>query len=122
MNKNITKSWTGLRAALVGLLLTSAASAARADSCPSIDSWLELIRERGGQHRLLNASELARSINMFKGLADLRRRSWTSGIMTVFPNGSGLLLLNVDTSVCGIIELPPNRRPTVQMPIALRSR
>lgn len=122
MNRNFIKSWTGLSAPLVCLLLASAVGAVQADTCPSIDSWLELVRERGGQHRLLNASELTHSINMLKGFADIQRRSWTSGIMTVFPDGSGLLLLSVDTSVCGIIELPPNRRPTLQMPIALRSR
>jgi hypothetical protein len=96
-------------------------SAVRADTCPSIDSWLELIRERGGQHRLLDAAELSRTIDVFERLADVQRHPWTSAIVTAFPDGSGLVLLNVNTSVCGIIDVPPNRWPVLRRTIILRS-
>jgi hypothetical protein len=81
------------------VLLASSIQGARSDACPSIDFWLERIRERGGQHKLLDPPELSRSIDIFGAAGAIERRRWTSGIMTMFPDGSGLVLLNVDTGV-----------------------
>lgn len=121
MNRYTVSRWTGFRAALACVLLASPIGAARADACPSIDSWLELIRSSGGQHRLLDAAELSRVRDAFGLQADDEHRSWTSGIVTVCPDGRGLVLLNVNTGVCGIIEVPLNRLPTLRSFITLRS-
>lgn len=101
----------GSRMALGGLLLASSIQAARSDACPSIDFWLERIRERGGQHRLLAPPELSRSLSTLATSAEIQRQGWTSGVIAIFADGSGLMLLNVDTGVCGVIELPPGRWP-----------
>jgi hypothetical protein len=121
MKKDIARrGWTGL-SAILGFVLLASPSPARAETCPSIDFWLEVIRERGGQHRLLNAAELLRSADIFESSADVQRRPWTSGIMTMFPDGSGMVLLNVDTGVCGVIEVPPNHWPMLRRTIVSRS-
>lgn len=100
------------------LLLASSVQPTWADACPSIDYWLERIRDRGGQHRLLDPLELSRSIEIFQELAEIQRRRWTSGVLAAFTDGSGLVLLNVDTSVCGVIEVPSERWPAVRGTIA----
>lgn len=99
------------------LLLASSIQAARSDACPSIDFWLERIRERGGQHRLLDTLELSRSIGIFEASAKIHREHWTSGAIAIFADGSGWVLLNVETSVCGVIEVPPGRWPAVRRTI-----
>jgi hypothetical protein len=114
MNKGTTIPLrTGVSATLLCALLLAPINEARAGACPSIDFWLELIREGGGQHRQLNAVELSRGIEIFETLADSPRYPWTSGIMTVFPDGSGWVLLNVNTSVCGVIKVPPSDWPVL---------
>lgn len=119
MNRNIVPSWAESAALVCSLLATVGTT--QAEACPSIDYWLELVRERGGQHRLLDATELARQIEKLEGSVAAQRHSWTSGIMAAFPDGSGLLLLNENTNVCGIIEIPPNRQMPVRRSVSLRS-
>ncbi|MDF1632068.1 hypothetical protein [Mycoplana sp. MJR14] len=114
MDRVIAPSWAATAALVCSLL--AGGGLARAETCPSIDSLLELVRERGGQHRLLDSAELGRSMDTFEGSATARHRSWTSGIMAVFPDGSGLLLLTVNTSVCGIIEIRPSARRWMPLP------
>lgn len=110
----------GSKMALGCLLLASSIQAARPDACPSIDFWLERIRERGGQHRLLDPVELSRSIGTFAASAEIQRQRWTSGVIAIFADGSGLVLLNVNTSVCGVIEVSPGRWSGVRRAIVSR--
>lgn len=107
INPSITRRAASVLA-LIGALF---ASPVRAEACPSIDSWLELIRERGGQHRLLDAAELSRIEGVLGTQTKATRQRWTSAIVTAFPDGSGLVLLAFHTGVCGVVELAPDRWP-----------
>ncbi|WP_271899430.1 hypothetical protein [Candidatus Phyllobacterium onerii] len=119
MNKDLQQRWTNLSAALVCTSLVAFPDFARAETCPSIDAWLELIHERGGRHRLLDAVELSDFQDKLERGTVEQHRPWTSAIVTVFPDGKGLVLLNVNTEVCGVIEVPIDRRPSLQKPIVL---
>jgi len=111
MIKVTMKRRQAARLALACAFLASPVCPARAESCPSIDAWLELIRQRGGQHRLLDAAELARITAFLDPPAGRPQQRWTSAIVTAFPDGSSLVLLAVNTAVCGVVQLPPNRWP-----------
>jgi hypothetical protein len=101
MNKRLHSTALQL---LVGLCL----ACSPAQSCPSVDSWLEFIRLGDGEHAYLNAADLERRLDMLGQTTDAQ---WTGGIAAIMPDGERLLLLVLNTGVCGVVRFPAGEEP-----------